>query len=604
MTQATSSVDGYLSHIDWATFNGKQNALGLAAGTYTNGDMCTYASSGTLLNCNTAIPTVGTWGALNYPTYTSLSFVKMTAAGTFALDTNTYMPTTGGTFTGGISAPSVTASGLTSGNCVQAMTGGLLTTTSGPCGTSSGTLTATGSPSSGQIAQFSGPTSLTTATSANMQSAIGSGVYDASGAAAARAAVGSCTTGQYGTATTTSGLTCAQVAYSQLSGTPTIAATTNLLQGNGSGGASSSGIAASNVPLLNAANTFTATNTFNNGTYSALFTGGNVGIGTTTPAYQLDVQGTTPRVRISTPNFGGLEVDNTNSSSLARNWGIVNDQVNTGDLSINQSTTKGGDPFAGTSIMYFSGTNGNVGIGTTSPSALLSVGSGSPFQVSSVGVSQAAAGSSDYSTTSSAQEAHCLADGANCPSNGIFGLTSGYIPLAGSATTLTGNSHLDDGVTTSGKITATEPIAMPTGSTVNSKNICLTDGTNCPSGILFLGNSSWTIAPTLFATSTMLGAVHYTPYSNAAGPTITVRTSGTISCTVAPVLQLMDLGTTPSTVYASATSILSVTTSTSDGVFTAIGSSALQNNHYYGIAFSAGTCATAPTFDASVSAVW
>jgi hypothetical protein len=38
------------------------------------------------------IPSVGTWGALNYPTWTSgTPFVKMTAAGTFALDTNTYL---------------------------------------------------------------------------------------------------------------------------------------------------------------------------------------------------------------------------------------------------------------------------------------------------------------------------------------------------------------------------------------------------------------------------------------------------------------------------------------------------------------------------------
>lgn len=40
------------------------------------------------------IPTVGTWGALNYPTWTTgTPFVKMTAAGTFALDTNTYVTT-------------------------------------------------------------------------------------------------------------------------------------------------------------------------------------------------------------------------------------------------------------------------------------------------------------------------------------------------------------------------------------------------------------------------------------------------------------------------------------------------------------------------------
>jgi hypothetical protein len=38
------------------------------------------------------IPTVGTWGALNYPTWTTgTPFVKMTAAGTFALDTTTYL---------------------------------------------------------------------------------------------------------------------------------------------------------------------------------------------------------------------------------------------------------------------------------------------------------------------------------------------------------------------------------------------------------------------------------------------------------------------------------------------------------------------------------
>jgi hypothetical protein len=39
------------------------------------------------------IPTVGTWGALNYPTWVSgTPFVKMTAVGTFALDTTSYQP--------------------------------------------------------------------------------------------------------------------------------------------------------------------------------------------------------------------------------------------------------------------------------------------------------------------------------------------------------------------------------------------------------------------------------------------------------------------------------------------------------------------------------
>ena len=52
----------------------------------------------------------------------------------------------------------------------------------------SGTVTTSGSPVSPNIAAFSGSTAITAATSANIQTAIGAGVYDASGAAAARQA--------------------------------------------------------------------------------------------------------------------------------------------------------------------------------------------------------------------------------------------------------------------------------------------------------------------------------------------------------------------------------------------------------------------------------
>ena len=50
------------------------------------------------LALTTDIPTIGTWGALNYPTWTAgTPFVKMTAAGTFALDTTVYYPLPTGT---------------------------------------------------------------------------------------------------------------------------------------------------------------------------------------------------------------------------------------------------------------------------------------------------------------------------------------------------------------------------------------------------------------------------------------------------------------------------------------------------------------------------
>lgn len=58
--------------------------------------------------------------------------------------------------------------------------------------------------------------------------------------------------------------------------------------------------------------------------------------------------------------------------------------------------------------------------------------------------------------------------GCNTISGGISGLTSGYIPLAGSTTSITGNSHMDDGVTTVSTITSTENIVAPSLGTSGS----------------------------------------------------------------------------------------------------------------------------------------
>ena len=82
ISQATTSSSGYLSQTDWNTFNNKQSAI--TTGTtsqYFRGDLSLAT-----------FPTLGTWSTLNYPSWTSgTPFVKMTAAGTFSLDSATYL---------------------------------------------------------------------------------------------------------------------------------------------------------------------------------------------------------------------------------------------------------------------------------------------------------------------------------------------------------------------------------------------------------------------------------------------------------------------------------------------------------------------------------
>jgi hypothetical protein len=128
--------------------------------------------------------------------------------------------------------------------------------------------------------------------------------------------------------------------------------------------------AADDASLIMKSNTTTKVNIQANGT--SYFNGGNVGIGTSSPANLLHINGgsqVTPALKVQSAIYPVIDLY-SDFGGEARNWRIAGVYNSAGTFEILSSTTAGGEP---TTSRFAINSSGNVGIGTTAPTTPLSV---------------------------------------------------------------------------------------------------------------------------------------------------------------------------------------------------------------------------------------
>lgn len=266
----------------------------------------------------------------------------------------------------------------------------------------------------------------------------------------------------------------------------------DLFQVNSSGAiAASTGITTSGgyTQSGTTANTFTGTPTFSNATYSALFTGGNVGIGTTIPQGALAVMSGNVGIGTWVPSSifnvagnastaatitGGVTINGSNGALLMSAGGAITGPTINGGTGSGSSLTLKSTSGAGTTdfIKMAVGSNGateamrivnggNVGIGTWIPSESLSISGNNTYGVTTLADATSITPNSHFKVNyqSNTQAAGTLTVNADsgAPVNGqsmvikikstnaqTFSWNAGYVGGTNALpTTTTGSSKID-----------------------------------------------------------------------------------------------------------------------------------------------------------------
>lgn len=277
-----------------------------------------------------------------------------------------------GRFSSTLSASSITATGLTSGECVQTTTGGLLTTTGSACGSGGSITIGTTSPMTGAGSGTS--FTLGVDQSKLTLSSIGGAVTDAQVP----------NTITIDNATTASALATNPTACGSGDFVIDIAADGTLTCDTPSGGGGGVGIGTINPGTVGALTKYVSSTVIDDS--PVLFEGGsNIGIGTTGPTQKLEVSGTVKATTFSGSGSGltgtaaSLTAGNVttnanltggvtsvgNAATVVTNANLTGDVTSSGNATTLSSTYKGWTD-GGTNI-YPTATTDNIGIGTTTP---------------------------------------------------------------------------------------------------------------------------------------------------------------------------------------------------------------------------------------------